>query len=135
MTRPNILWISTHDISPHLAAYAGVYPGADYAITPNLDRLAAEGMRFDQAFAATAPGSYGQRTRPQPRANQPAARQPTANKQRWPGLRSQRRQALRAWKTMCDATPAPVNTELWFKACRLGYSDSREVRLAPAPAG
>jgi N-sulfoglucosamine sulfohydrolase len=52
MTRPNILWISTHDISPHLGAYAGVYPGADYAITPNLDRLAAEGMRFDQAFAA-----------------------------------------------------------------------------------
>ena len=52
MTRPNILWISTHDISPHLGAYAGVYPGADYAVTPNLDRLAAEGMRFDQAFAA-----------------------------------------------------------------------------------
>ncbi|UZX03133.1 sulfatase [Arthrobacter sp. CDRTa11] len=52
MTRPNILWISTHDISPHLGAYAGVYPGAEYAITPNLDRLADEGMRFDHAFAA-----------------------------------------------------------------------------------
>lgn len=34
------------------------------------------------------------------------------------------RQALRAWKILCDATPAPANTELWFKACRLGYSDS-----------
>ncbi|WP_457967354.1 sulfatase [Arthrobacter sp. D1-29] len=52
MTRPNVLWISTHDISPHLGAYAGVYPGAEYAVTPNLDRLAAEGMRFDHAFAA-----------------------------------------------------------------------------------
>jgi arylsulfatase A-like enzyme len=50
--RPNILWISTHDINPHLGAYAGVYPGAEYARTPSLDRLAAEGMRFDKAFAA-----------------------------------------------------------------------------------
>ena len=52
--RPNILWISTHDINPHLGAYAGVYPGAEVAVTPNLDRLAAEGVRFDNAFA-TAP--------------------------------------------------------------------------------
>lgn len=52
MTAPNVLWISTHDINPHLGAYAGVYPGAEYARTPNLDRLAAQGMRFDQAFAA-----------------------------------------------------------------------------------
>jgi arylsulfatase A-like enzyme len=50
--RPNILWISTHDINPHLGAYAAVYPGAGWARTPNLDRLAAEGMRFDKAFAA-----------------------------------------------------------------------------------
>lgn len=52
--RPNILWISTHDINPHLGAYAGVYPGAEDAVTPNLDRLAAQGARFDRAFA-TAP--------------------------------------------------------------------------------
>ena len=52
MDRPNILWITTHDINPHLGAYAGVFPGAEYAVTPNLDRLAAEGMRFDNAFAA-----------------------------------------------------------------------------------
>jgi hypothetical protein len=103
MTRPNIPWISTHDINPHLGAYAGVHPGADYAITPNLDRLAAEGMRFDQAFAAA----------------------PICAPSRPDG---------RAWKILCDATPAPANTELWFKACRLGYSDSREVRLVPAPA-
>lgn len=51
-SRPSILWISTHDISPHVGAYAGVYPGARYARTPNLDRLAAEGARFDNAFAA-----------------------------------------------------------------------------------
>lgn len=51
-SRPNILWITTHDINPHLGAYAGVYPGAEYAVTPNLDRLAAEGVRFDKAFAA-----------------------------------------------------------------------------------
>jgi uncharacterized sulfatase len=52
MSLPNILWVSTHDMSPHLGAYSGVYPGADYAVTPNLDRLAAEGMRFGHAFAA-----------------------------------------------------------------------------------
>jgi uncharacterized sulfatase len=52
MSLPNILWVSTHDMSPHLGAYSGVYPGAHYAVTPNLDRLAAEGMRFDNAFAA-----------------------------------------------------------------------------------
>ncbi|MGI5128803.1 sulfatase family protein [Pseudonocardia sp. CA-107938] len=53
MTRPpNILWISTHDIGPHLGAYAGVHPGAEQARTPRLDGLAAEGMRFDLAFAA-----------------------------------------------------------------------------------
>lgn len=52
MAPPNILWITTHDINPHLGAYADVYPGAEYAVTPNLDRLAEEGMRFDNAFAA-----------------------------------------------------------------------------------
>ena len=50
--RPNVLWISTHDINPDLGAYAGVWPGAEYAVTPNLDRLAAEGVRFDNAFAS-----------------------------------------------------------------------------------
>ncbi|HWQ15300.1 MAG TPA: sulfatase [Roseiflexaceae bacterium] len=49
--RPNILWITTHDISPDLGCYAGVWPGAGYAHTPHLDQLAAEGARYDQAFA------------------------------------------------------------------------------------
>ncbi len=52
--RPNILWITTHDINPHLSCYRGVYPGAEYFSTPHLDKLANEGVRFDRAFA-TAP--------------------------------------------------------------------------------
>ncbi|GAB3618374.1 hypothetical protein GCM10027416_29310 [Okibacterium endophyticum] len=52
MVQPNVLWISTHDINPHLGAYSGQWPGAEEAITPNLDRLAAEGVRYDRAFAA-----------------------------------------------------------------------------------
>lgn len=52
-TRPHILWISTHDINPHLGCYAGAYPGAEVADTPHLDALAAEGIRFDNAFATT----------------------------------------------------------------------------------
>ena len=51
--RPNILWITTHDISPDLGCYAGVWPGAEYAQTPRLDQLASEGVRYDQAFAST----------------------------------------------------------------------------------
>lgn len=47
--RPNILWISTEDISPDLGCY-----GDEYAITPNLDRLAAQGVRYRNAFS-TAP--------------------------------------------------------------------------------
>jgi uncharacterized sulfatase len=50
--RPNVLWISTHDINPHLGCYTGVWPGAEQAHTPHLDALAAEGIRFDRAFAA-----------------------------------------------------------------------------------
>jgi len=46
---PNILWISTEDISPDLRYY-----GDEYAITPNLDRFAAQGVRFNAAFS-TAP--------------------------------------------------------------------------------
>lgn len=47
--KPNILWITCEDISPYLGCY-----GDDYAITPNLDKLASEGVRYTKAFA-TAP--------------------------------------------------------------------------------
>ena len=47
--RPNVLWISTEDISPDLRCY-----GDEYARTPNLDKFASEGARFTNAFA-TAP--------------------------------------------------------------------------------
>src|SRR5438105_11011524 len=49
--RPNVLWITCHDISPDLGCYRDVWPGAEYARTPNLDQLAADGARFDNAFA------------------------------------------------------------------------------------
>lgn len=52
MTQPNVVWISTHDINPDLGCYQGVWPGAEYAVTPHLDRFAGEGVRFDQAFAS-----------------------------------------------------------------------------------
>ena len=47
--RPNILWITAEDLSPALGCY-----GDDYAITPNIDRLAKSSVRFERAFA-TAP--------------------------------------------------------------------------------
>ena len=49
LVRPNILWILAEDFSPHLGCY-----GTTEVWSPNLDRLAAEGMRFDRAFT-TAP--------------------------------------------------------------------------------
>jgi len=45
--RPNILWITCEDISPNLGCY-----GDKYAFTPNLDRLAAQGVRYSHAYAA-----------------------------------------------------------------------------------
>jgi arylsulfatase A-like enzyme len=47
--RPNILWILAEDISPQLACY-----GEPLIRTPNLDRMAKEGARFNYAFT-TAP--------------------------------------------------------------------------------
>ena len=47
--RPNVLWITVEDMSPSLGAW-----GDPYAQTPNLDRLAAESVRYTEAFA-TAP--------------------------------------------------------------------------------
>jgi uncharacterized sulfatase len=45
--RPNILWITCEDMSPLLGCY-----GDRYAATPNLDRLAAQGVRYDRAYAS-----------------------------------------------------------------------------------
>jgi uncharacterized sulfatase len=47
--QPNILYIMSDD---HTAQAIGVYGGrlASLGVTPNLDRLAREGMRFDRAF-------------------------------------------------------------------------------------
>ncbi len=46
-SRPNILWITCEDISPLLGCY-----GDKYAITPHLDRLAQQSVRYDRAFAS-----------------------------------------------------------------------------------
>jgi len=48
LERPNILWISCEDISPRLGCY-----GDEAADTPNLDRLAREGMRFTRCFTSS----------------------------------------------------------------------------------
>lgn len=46
--RPNILWLIGEDIGLDLSCY-----GAPVVKTPNLDRLAKEGVRFDNAFCAS----------------------------------------------------------------------------------
>ena len=43
---PNILWVSCEDISPDLGCY-----GDKYAVTPNIDNLAAEGVRYTNAYS------------------------------------------------------------------------------------
>lgn len=45
--KPNILWISCEDISAHLGCYED-----PHAITPNLDKLASEGVRYTHAFTS-----------------------------------------------------------------------------------
>ena len=44
---PNILWLTCEDISPNLGCY-----GDEYAITPNMDKLAQEGVVYSNAFAS-----------------------------------------------------------------------------------
>ena len=44
--RPNILWIVFEDISPEIGPY-----GDSYAVTPNLDRFAAESVLYSKAFS------------------------------------------------------------------------------------
>ena len=46
-SQPNIIWISCEDISPHLGCY-----GDPHAITPNLDALASEGVRYAHAYTS-----------------------------------------------------------------------------------
>jgi len=43
--RPNILWLSCEDTSPDLGCY-----GDKYAVTPNIDKLAAQGVRYENCF-------------------------------------------------------------------------------------
>src|SRR6186997_624887 len=47
--RPNILWLIAEDLGPALGCY-----GTSQVSTPNLDRLAAEGVRYTRAYT-TAP--------------------------------------------------------------------------------
>jgi len=46
--KPNILWISTEDHNPAIGAY-----GDNYAHTPNIDRLAEEGILYRNAFVSS----------------------------------------------------------------------------------
>jgi len=48
ISRPNILWITCEDTSPHFSFY-----GDPYGTTPNLDRFAQQAIRYDNAFAYT----------------------------------------------------------------------------------
>lgn len=52
-TRPNILWLTFEDTSPQ---FIGCY-GNKQAHTPNIDKLASEGVRFDAAFSSSAVSS------------------------------------------------------------------------------
>lgn len=44
--RPNILWITSEDNSPYLGCY-----GDKLAVTPHLDKLAAQGLRYRHAYS------------------------------------------------------------------------------------
>ena len=57
--RPNFVWFMTEDVSKH---YLKLYNGGEYgAVTPNVARLAAEGIVFENAYS-NAPVSSAART-------------------------------------------------------------------------
>src|SRR5688572_26121 len=43
---PNVLWITTEDMGPHIGPY-----GDRYATTPHLDRFAARGLRYTTVWS------------------------------------------------------------------------------------
>ena len=43
--QPNILWLIAEDFGPHLGCY-----GTKEVFTPNIDRLAAEGVRYTRFY-------------------------------------------------------------------------------------
>lgn len=45
-TRPNVVWITAEDHGPHLGCY-----GDPVAATPNLDRLALQGLRYERCWS------------------------------------------------------------------------------------
>lgn len=47
-SRPNIVWITVEDMSPRLAAF-----GDSTASTPNIDRLASEGVRYTNVYSVS----------------------------------------------------------------------------------
>ena len=51
--QPNILWLTYEDTSPH---FIGCY-GNEQASTPNIDKLAKEGVRFDNAYSTSSVSS------------------------------------------------------------------------------
>ena len=54
MREPNILMLTCHDIGQHLGCY-----GVDSVQTPNLDKLASQGVRFDNFYSTSAVCSPG----------------------------------------------------------------------------
>jgi arylsulfatase A-like enzyme len=48
-SKPNILFIAVDDLRPELGCY-----GVDYVKSPNIDRLAAQGVQFNNAFCQSA---------------------------------------------------------------------------------
>ncbi len=49
--RPNVLFLISDDTAPEYIGFSG---GGDQVLTPNLDRIAAEGMAFDQMYVSSA---------------------------------------------------------------------------------
>lgn len=47
--KPNVLFIAIDDLRPELGCY-----GSEYAITPNMDRLASQGLLFNRAYCQEA---------------------------------------------------------------------------------
>lgn len=105
---PNILFIAVDDLRPELSCY-----GSEYAISPNIDRLADMGTLFERAYVQVPVCGAS-------RASLMSGMYPTSERFLWYGTRFDKPTVSRHnSNTRCTGAPNVPDIPSWFK--QMGY--------------